>query len=85
MIDVLEQGISSVYTFYDSSQAGTSYGTYSVLWQIDQVQKLGLPYLYLGYYIAQSPKMSYKIKFQPLEGLINDQCLPLLPHLLTDD
>ncbi len=85
MIDVLEQGISSVYTFYDSSQAGTSYGTYSVLWQIDQVRKLGLPYLYLGYYIAQSPKMSYKIKFQPLEGLINDQWQPLLPHPLPDD
>lgn len=85
MIDVLEQGISSVYTFYDTGQDGSSYGTYSVLWQIDQVRQLGLPYLYLGYYIQESPKMAYKIKFQPLEGLIHDQWQPLLPTQPQDD
>jgi len=84
MIDVIEQGISSVYTFYDASEASSSYGTYSILWQIDQVQQLGLPYLYLGYYIQDSPKMAYKIKYQPIEGLIDDQWQPLLPHRPQD-
>jgi leucyl-tRNA---protein transferase len=72
MIDILEQGISSVYTFYDASITTASYGSYSILWQIEQARILGLPYLYLGYYIQESDKMSYKIKYQPLEGLIDD-------------
>jgi len=72
MIDILEQGISSVYTFYDTSSPNTSYGNYSILWQIEQARVLGLPYLYLGYYIKESAKMSYKIKYQPMEGLIDD-------------
>ena len=72
MIDILEQGISSVYTFYDTVSPTTSYGNYSILWQIEQARILGLPYLYLGYYIKESDKMSYKIKYQPMEGLIDD-------------
>ena len=72
MIDILEQGISSVYTFYDTSSPTTSYGSYSILWQIEQARVLGLSYLYLGYYIKESDKMSYKIKYQPMEGLIDD-------------
>jgi len=72
MIDILEQGISSVYTFYDTSSPTTSYGNYSILWQIEQARVLGLPYLYLGYYIKESAKMSYKIQYQPMEGLIDD-------------
>jgi arginine-tRNA-protein transferase len=72
MIDILEQGISSVYTFYDTSNTTVSYGSYSILWQIEQARILCLPYLYLGYYIRESNKMSYKIKYQPLEGLIDD-------------
>ena len=77
MIDILEQGISSVYTFYDTSSHAASYGSYSILWQIEQAKILGLPYLYLGYYIKQSNKMSYKINYQPMEGLIDDHWQPL--------
>lgn len=77
MMDILEQGISSVYTFYDTSNATASYGAYSILWQLEQARTLGLPYLYLGYYIQQSNKMSYKIKYQPMEGLIDDHWQPL--------
>jgi leucyl-tRNA---protein transferase len=72
MIDILEQGISSVYTFFDTSSSTASYGSYSILWQIQQCQELDLPYLYLGYYIKESEKMSYKAKYQPMEGLIDD-------------
>lgn len=77
IIDILEQGISSVYTFYDPSIHSASYGSYSILWQIEQARILGLPYLYLGYYIKESNKMSYKTKYQPMEGLIDDHWQPL--------
>ena len=78
MIDILEQGISSVYTFFDTSNTSTSYGSFSILWQIRQALELDLPYLYLGYYIQNSEKMSYKAKFQPIEGLVDDHWQPII-------
>jgi leucyl-tRNA---protein transferase len=48
-----------------------SYGTYTILWQIERCLELGLPYLYLGYWIRESPKMAYKAAFKPIEGFVN--------------
>jgi len=75
IIDVLQDGLSSVYTFFDTSVLQASYGTFCILWQIEQVKKLKLPYLYLGYYIKESSKMSYKAEFEPLEILDHHQWL----------
>lgn len=73
IIDELQDGLSSVYTFFDPAVDGASYGTYNILWQIGRCRARGLPYLYLGYWIERSRKMAYKINFRPIQGLINNR------------
>jgi arginine-tRNA-protein transferase len=91
IVDQLQDGLSSVYTFFDPAIRGASFGTYNILWQINLCAELGLPFLYLGYWIAQSRKMAYKINFQPMQRLTDGRWQPALPnsagarHTKSDD
>ena len=67
LTDVQKDGLSAVYSFFDPAECHRSVGTYMIVDLIKYASELELPWLYLGYYVAQSSKMSYKARFQPAE------------------
>lgn len=69
LTDVLSDGLSMVYSFYEPAETHRSLGTFMILDHIARARKLGLPYVYLGYWIDGSSKMDYKGRFQPQERL----------------
>jgi leucyl-tRNA---protein transferase len=77
LVDLLDDGLSAVYSFFDPDERRRSLGTMLVLSLVDEAGRLGLPYAYLGYWIAESPKMAYKARFRPLEGLGPEGWQPL--------
>lgn len=67
LADYLSDGVSAVYSFFDPDQSRRSLGSEMILWTIQQAVESGLPYAYLGYWIADCRKMSYKARFRPIE------------------
>jgi arginine-tRNA-protein transferase len=76
LVDLLDDGFSAVYSFYDPNQPKLSLGTWSVLWLVDQCERHGQPFVYLGYWIADSSKMAYKARFPALERLTDGTWIP---------
>lgn len=81
LCDQVGDGISLVYSFFDTEFAAQSPGTYLILANVERTRSLGLAYVYLGYWIHRSPKMSYKVNFQPLERLGPDGWVPCPPPI----
>lgn len=73
VVDVMIDGLSAIYTFYDPDFEKRSLGRYAILWQIERCRREGLPYVYLGYWIRNCRKMAYKADYRPLELLVNNQ------------
>jgi leucyl-tRNA---protein transferase len=71
--DLLEDGLSAVYTFFEPGLPQRSLGVYAVLWEIEEAQRQGLEYLYLGYWIKECRKMSYKNQYHPVQGFTHGQ------------
>jgi arginine-tRNA-protein transferase len=72
LTDVLGDGLSMVYSFFDSEQAHRSLGTYMILDHITRARRMGLAYVYLGYWVQGSRKMDYKGRFLPQQRLTPD-------------
>ncbi|MSP82138.1 MAG: arginyltransferase [Alphaproteobacteria bacterium] len=77
LTDVVADGLSGIYKFFDPDQSDRSPGTYLVQWHIARAAALGLPYVYLGYWIADCDKMAYKANYRPIEVLGRDGWSPL--------
>lgn len=75
--DVLPNGLSAVYTFYEPEQERRSLGRFAILWQIGEAMRLKLPAVYLGYWIRSCRKMNYKTQYRPLELLTNQRWILL--------
>ena len=73
LVDNLADGLSAVYSFFDPAEHKRGLGTYIILDLIEEAQLLDLPHIYLGYWIGDCRKMSYKMRFQPLEGFRDGQ------------
>lgn len=69
LADRQSDALSAVYSLYDPDQTQRSLGTWMVLWLIERAKSLGLPYVYLGYWIGDSRKMAYKTRYRPIEAL----------------
>ena len=84
LLDHLTDGMSLVYSFFDPEQSHRSLGNFMVLSHIEMCRDLDQPYLYLGYWVPDSPKMSYKARFGPSEILTHAGWKPL-PRLIKSD
>lgn len=80
LTDRIATGLSGVYKFFEPELERRSLGTFIILWHIRRAAELGLPYVYLGYWVRDCRKMTYKSRFTPLEALVGPEWRPLDPN-----
>lgn len=80
LTDVLDDGLSMVYSFFEPELSARSLGSFMILDHIERARARALAFVYLGYWVKGSPKMSYKARFGPLEALGHDGWAPLEPE-----
>ena len=78
VVDELIDGLSAIYTFFAPEARQRSLGGFAILWQIEKARSMGLDYLYLGYWIRDCAKMSYKTDYRPLELYLNNRWTSLV-------
>jgi arginyl-tRNA--protein-N-Asp/Glu arginylyltransferase len=83
LTDKLGDGLSAVYSYFAPGLEKRSIGTYTILWLIERTRALGLPYVYLGYWVPESRKMAYKARFRPSEILMGGSWRVLTEHELA--
>src|SRR5690554_3997478 len=83
VIDMLDDGLSAIYTMFHPEHESRGLGTLAVLWQVNEARNRGLPWIYLGYWIAESRKMNYKTRFQPLEALLDGSWQAFDPEAMS--
>jgi arginine-tRNA-protein transferase len=81
LTDWLSDGLSAVYSFYEPDEPRRSLGTYAILWLVARARAVSLPFVYLGYWVPESRKMSYKARFRPSESLAGGVWRRLPEHL----
>lgn len=81
VVDVLDDGLSAIYTYFDPNEENRSLGTLAVLHLINLAADMGLPYVYLGYWVQGCRKMVYKSRFQPQELFIDNRWQRLEPRV----
>ena len=84
LTDRLGDGLSAVYSYFDPALERRSLGTWAVLWLVERARAMGLPYVYLGYWVRESRKMAYKAGFRPSEVLSDGQWRTLDPQPAGD-
>ncbi len=77
VFDLLDDGLSAVYTFYDPAREARGLGKFAILWQVEYARTENLSHVYLGYWIKNCAKMNYKIQYRPLQLLIDQRWLTL--------
>ena len=82
-MDRLSGGLSAVYSFFDPDEDRRSLGSYVILWIIEEAKRQDLDHVYLGYWVAGSRKMDYKIRFRPIESFSLDGWREMEDHYST--
>lgn len=76
LVDILDNSIAAIYTYYDPAEQQRSLGTRAIMAMVELARQRQLPYVYLGYWISACPKMRYKTRFRPVELLIDGSWQP---------